>query len=147
MPGFNFSHRMPVSSQRPWHGAAFIVEALVLILFITLSTVVLMQLSNASRLHGEKAHALSYAVILATNEAERFAASPVSATTGYYDIVDNVLVALDEPTDNCFKVVRQVSREDKPSGVLFRAQIVVEKQGEILYTLNTARYDTREVIR
>ncbi|MCL2826028.1 MAG: hypothetical protein FWD72_01335 [Eggerthellaceae bacterium] len=128
------------TSRHPWHGMAFILESLVLIVFIILSTVVLMQFFNASRIHGEKANALSYAVILASNEAERFAADPVSSSTLYYGLSDGALVPVAPQTEGSFMVVREVQSESLTGGVMYRAQISVEQQGETLYTISTEHY-------
>ena len=146
----SLSVNRPVSGRHSWHGMAFIMEALVLIVFIVFSTVILMQLFSTSRSNGEHAHAMSHAVTLATNEAERFAADPYPETVGHFGLVDGALVPVEASSsaEGSFTVTRKVWREDRPGGVLFHADITVQLRQEVLYSLSSTRYMTaREVSR
>jgi len=143
-PRLPFSLKSPISTRHSWHGMAFILEAMVLIAVIIASSVILMQLFSESKSYGERAHAISYAVILATNEAERFAADPYLPSTKHYELVDDALVPVQSPTQNGFTVVREIRREHMVGGVLFRAHITVEKEEKVLYILSLAHYVTAE---
>ena len=59
--------------RRPWHGAAFIVEALVLLVFLIASLAVIMQVIAGAHERSIEADRLSNAIILASNDAEAFA--------------------------------------------------------------------------
>ena len=75
--------------RRPWHGAAFIVEALVLLVFLIASLAVIMQVIAGAHERSIEADRLSNAIILASNDAEAFAADPTSGNTGgEYVLVD-----------------------------------------------------------
>lgn len=79
--------------RRPWHGAAFIVEALVLLVFLIASLAVIMQVIAGAHERSIEADRLSNAIILASNDAEAFAADPTSGNTGgEYVLVDGQLV-------------------------------------------------------
>lgn len=67
--------------RRPWHGAAFIVEALVLLVFLIASLAVIMQVIAGAHERSIEADRLSNAIILASNDAEAFAADPTSGNT------------------------------------------------------------------
>ena len=64
--------------RRPWHGATFIVEALVLLVFLIASLAVIMQVIAGAHERSIEADRLSNAIILASNDAEAFAADPTS---------------------------------------------------------------------
>ena len=77
--------------RRPWHGAAFIVEALVLLVFLIASLAVIMQVIAGAHERSIEADRLSNAIILASNDAEAFAADPTreestsSSTASWYN--------------------------------------------------------------
>lgn len=112
--------------RRSWHGAAFIVEALVLMVFLIASVTVTVQVMSASHEHGAKAAELSTAIVLASNAAEAFAADPASG---------DLTVTQDDYT-----LTRSVEREAQDAGTLYRAHIAVAHGSETIYELDTARY-------
>ena len=107
--------------RRPWHGAAFIVEALVLLVFLIASLAVIMQVIAGAHERSIEADRLSNAIILASNDAEAFAADPTSGNTGgEYVLVD---------------------------GQLYTAHIYVSCGGEATYQIDTARYVSNEGVQ
>ena len=56
--------------RRPWHGAAFIVEALVLLVFLIASLAVIMQVIAGAHERSIEADRLSNAIILASRSEE-----------------------------------------------------------------------------
>lgn len=66
-----------------WPGAAFIVEALLLLVFLTGSLAVLMQLNADADVAGEQSADLMGAMTLASNAAEEFAIDPVAFEEAY----------------------------------------------------------------
>ena len=64
-----------------WHGTAFVVEALVLLAFLAFALAVFMQLFGAAHVRGAEERQLTQAVLLASNAAEEFAATPQAGST------------------------------------------------------------------
>lgn len=118
-----------------WHGKAFLVEALVLLVFLVASLSILVGLFVQARTEGAAGERLSRAVQLAQNTAEAFAADPAAAQ----DLVmeDDGLVA-----------TVQAEGEPHESGWLLNATVTVVDRdgssafgpGEEAYRLETARY-------
>ncbi|MEG2024524.1 MAG: hypothetical protein RRZ85_03130 [Gordonibacter sp.] len=125
-----------------WHGTAFVVEALVLLVFLTFAIAVLMQLFGSAHARGLEERSLTQAVALATNDAEAFAAAPqADLPSSIFDADGNPLSSADaEEVADTFVVTRKVTPEIEPSGTLYRASIVVARDGETVYELDTARY-------
>ena len=66
-----------------WPGAAFVVEALLLLVFLAGSLAVLMELNADADAAGQQSADLMEAMTLASNAAEEFAANPeLAAATG-----------------------------------------------------------------
>ena len=79
---FNLVHTRTHTTERPaWSGAAFIVEALFLLVFLAASSAVFVQLFAQGAQQGAESLQLSRAVALASNTAERFAANPEDVAT------------------------------------------------------------------
>ena len=66
------------AERRVWPGAAFIVEALLLLVFLAGSLAVLMELNADADAAGQQCADLMDAIVLASNAAEEFAADPVA---------------------------------------------------------------------
>lgn len=77
MPG---GERAGAFESRSWHGTAFLVEALVLLLFLVASLGVFMQAFARARAMGAQAAQLESAVALASDMAERFCADPAAVS-------------------------------------------------------------------
>ena len=118
-----------------WHGKAFLVEALVLLVFLVASLSILVALFVQARTEADEGERLSQAVQLAQNAAEELAADPVGSQG--LAIEDGGLVA---PV--------QVGEEAHESGSLLNATVTVVDEegggsieaGEEIYRLDTARY-------
>lgn len=120
--------------RRPWHGAAFIVEALVLLVFLIASLAVIMQVIAGAHERSIEADRLSNAIILASNDAEAFAADPTSGNTGgEYVLVDGQLVQPEGPIDvldkSVYDLTRIVEAQSQPGGTLYTAHIYVSCGG------------------
>lgn len=66
-----------------WPGAAFIVEALLLLVFLTGSLAVLMNLNAEADRIGRESADLMDGLVLASNVAEEFAADPIAFEEAY----------------------------------------------------------------
>lgn len=122
------THR-PVTSTRPgWASGAFIVESLLLLVFLVGSLAIFTQMFAASAEQASQGGTLSAAVAAAGNTAERFAADPESITT--------------EAHEGDLRVVSNVTQEPRDGGVLYRATISVfdANNAEPVYTVTTSRY-------
>lgn len=131
------------TSTTTWHGAAFIVEALLLLVFLAFALAVLMQLFGTAHSRGVEERALTHATMLATNTAEAFAAAPgADSLTASFDVDGNLLATTaDEAAgDDVYVVTRTVTPEQTDGGTLFQALISVEKSGQTVYELETSRY-------
>lgn len=124
-----------------WHGTAFVVEALLLLAFLAFSLAVFMQLFGSAHARSMEERQLTQAVLLASNEAERFAADPRSGFgAALYDAEGNALSTDGGEDAGAFVVERETTFEQMPDGTLYRADIVVSCEGETIYELETARY-------
>lgn len=120
--------RMESSPNSHRAGTAFVVESLLMLVFLLASLAVLLQLFFGSAARGTDGKTLQQAVVVAQNEAERFSADP----TG----VDRSL------QENGFLVTCDVTSESTGAGVLYHASISVSKDGSEVYGLATARYES-----
>lgn len=127
-------------SVRPrWAGAAFLVEAMLLLLFLTASMAVFTQLFAEAAERSNQSLDLSAAVVAGSAAAERFAADPTSVPERAVE--DNMLVVCD------------TQAEPREAGVLYHATIsVYPASGEStasgandpsnpLFVVETAHYD------
>lgn len=123
-----------------WHGLAFIMEALILLIFLVISIAVLMQVFGAAHTHGQNADSLSRSVTLASNEAELFNANPSEETESFYIIQGDSLTETDGMTEGAFRVSRTVVEESTDGGTLYHATIVVERNNSDIYEITSTRY-------
>lgn len=130
---------------RPWHGSAFIVEALALLFFLSISIAVLMLLFSSSYERSIQADRFSHATILATNEAELFATQPQETSQTKY-FKETEAGTLDKTTredgsaQSLYKVENTITVDKKAAGALYHATIVVSYDNDIVYELETSRY-------
>lgn len=94
-----------------WSGAAFLVEAMLLLVFIMVSLAVFTQLFAASAERANASRSLTDAVSVATSVAERFCADPTSVEGEY--------------AEDDLQVVCQVTSEKRAGGVMYYATINV----------------------
>ena len=124
------SRRSSVHLRSRWSGTAFLVEAMLLLVFVVASIAVITQLFSASVNQIQDSERLSQAVALTTSQAERFAASPGSA-------------AGEESSDD-LRIVCEVEDERTAAGTLYRAHITAYDQvtNEVVYSIDTSRYES-----
>lgn len=123
MPG---GERAGAFASRSWHGTAFLVEALVLLLFLVASLGIFMQAFARARATGAQATQLESAVALASDMAERFCADPTAVSE---PVEEDGLVAICD-------VEAPAAGEAAP----LRATITVtDADGDVVYELATAR--------
>ena len=113
-------------ASRSWHGTAFLVEALVLLLFLVASLGIFMQAFARARATGAQAAQLESAVALASDVAERFCADPATASEPAQADGLTATCDVEAPSDG----------EVAP----LRATITVtDADGTVVYELATAR--------
>lgn len=122
------SHR-PATSARPgWASAAFIVESLLLLVFLVGSLAIFTQMFASSADQASRGGTLSAAVAAASNTAERFAADPAAVEP--------------QTQQGDLRVVSDVTVEPREGGTLYHATISVfdANDAEPVYTVTSARY-------
>lgn len=143
-----------------WPGAAFIVEALLLLVFLVGSLAVLMSLNADADRTGRESADLMDALVLASNAAEEFAADPEGTLlSAARDTVGDANVIYGDD----LLLVREVTAEAREQGVMYfgvltvwnRCDVsdvapadepgsykvtLVDRTVEPVYTLETARY-------
>lgn len=105
---------------------AFIIETLVLFVFLIVSFAVIVRLYVGSAIVAQNGLDLERAVACAGNVAERFSADPLAT---------NLDVSDDKLTVTC-----EVTPESMTGGTLYRAHITATVDDVEVYTLDTARY-------
>ena len=106
--------------RRPWHGAAFIVEALVLLVFLIASLAVIMQVTSGNT-GGE--------YVLVDGQLVQ--------PEGPIDVLDK----------SVYDLTRIVEAQSQPGGTLYTAHIYVSCGGEATYQIDTARYVSNEGVQ
>lgn len=112
-----------------WPGAAFIVEALLLLVFLAGSLAVLMSLNADADETGRHSADLMSAMVMATNSAEEFSASPLDAAENFASNAEN-----DDPNvrrADGLVLVRDVTPVETAAGVLYRAVITVWHEEDV----------------
>lgn len=113
-----------------WSSVAFIVESMLLLVFLVGSLAVLTQLFALSLSRSVESRTLDAATIAATSIAEHFAANPndVQETTQLGDLI----------------VKCDVTPEQRQAGMLYHATISVVDvgSGEVVYEMATARFES-----
>ena len=126
----------PSKSRSSWTGAAFLVESMLLLVFLIGSFAVFTQMFAKAIEQADESRAITVAVAAASNSAEQFAADPASADGTSQTVVDGMVVQ------------RQVTVQKRDHGTFYTADIMVYKDAssftngtaEPLYTIRTARY-------
>ena len=129
--------RRTAADRAVWPGAAFVVEALILLVFLAGCLAVFMQLFGDANETWRQNVQLEEAVELASNRAERFAADPLA---GMGEPGEGGAYASADETDDGLTVICEVVPEPLSAGVLYRASIAVTADGEEVFSLATARY-------
>lgn len=107
-------------------GRAFIIEALVMFVFLVATLAIVTQLFIASANKSVQGQDLERSSFLAANVAERFSANPLST---------NLDISQDGLFVNC-----AVTPQTMSSGTLYKAVITVFDGYDVIYTIETARY-------
>lgn len=120
--------RRAAATKPTWSGVAFIIESMLLVVFLIASLSVFTQLFSSAVNNAEHSRSITAAVALASNSAERFAADPEEEAG--------------ETVSGNMRVVCDVTSEDRPAGTLYHATISVYNGpvAEPVYTIQTARY-------
>ena len=113
-----------------WSGAAFIIEAMLLLVFLIGSLAVFTQLFATAAERGAHSGTLTSAVMAAENAAERFAADPAH--------MDEQLQAGE------LRVICDITSEKLAGGTLYHANIAVLAEGfaEPVYEIATSSYES-----
>lgn len=110
---FSLTSTIRTRFARPgWAGVAFIVEALVLVIFLAAAVAIFTRLFSGAAAQSDEALRLARAVAAAQSTAERFAADPESVYTV-------------EEADGGLTVVTEITRGETAAGTLYRAVISV----------------------
>lgn len=147
--GDSFARAGASRERSSWHGAAFVLEVMLLVVFIAASLAVLAAVFSGAQMRGIEAIRLTDAVTLAasgaSNGAEDFAADPEAAyaegtSTTYYAVAAGSVAPCDPSAVNACEVTRVVDRNATQAGALYDATITVTRDGEVLYELKTSAY-------
>ena len=105
-------HR-PTRQKAAWPGIAFIVEALLLLVFLAVCLAGFMRLFGESHRMAAESQQLEQALLLAQNRAEQFAADPAGAEG--------------ETTQGDLAVTCVVTPQETEGGTLYQAEITVRR--------------------
>lgn len=108
--------------RRVWPGAAFIVEALLLLVFLAGSLAVLMELNADAHKTGRESAVLVSALTVASNCAEEFAADPAAAARDGGGVWYT----------GGFVWTLEVTPEERDAGMLYRAVVTVWNYEDVL---------------
>lgn len=113
-----------------WSGAAFIIEAMLLLVFLIGSLAVFTQLFATAAERGSQSGVLTAAVMAAENTAERFAVDPSG--------IDRQMQVDD------LQVICDVTDKEFAGGTLYHADIAVFTEGSTdpVYVLSTSSYES-----
>lgn len=120
-------------SRTTWSSVAFIVESILLLVFLVASLAVLTKVFSASLTRSVESRTLDAATMAATSIAEHFAADPTD---------------VDERTQlGDLLVMCNVDEDKRTGGVMYHATIVVydtgsDSTGEPVYELTTSCYES-----
>ena len=133
--------------QQAWHGSAFVLEAVILLFFISISLAIITNLFGTSHQTGQDANDLTHGLILATTEsvngAEAFAANPTDTQApevAYYQVDDGRFIQAPIYTSGVYVVKRTVTTDNTDAGTLYKAHIEVSRFDNLLYELDTEAY-------
>ena len=119
--------RAAARERQPWHGVAFFVEAIILMVFLVATMAVFTNLLVSSQVRGADTSVLTNAIVVTENEAEAFAAHPEAGTTTV--------------KQGNLTITRTVEAVEGEGGTLYRAELVTTNQSGIqIYSLTTSKY-------
>lgn len=120
------ANRQRAERKTSWHGAALLMEALILLAFLVGCIAVFFQLLTTAGVMGKESTQLTEAVALASNVAEEFAADPTS-------------VSQTQDLEG-YRVTCDATPGVTEGGTLYDAHITVYDGDTVIYELDTARY-------
>lgn len=124
-----------------WHGTAFIVEALALLVFLAISIGLLLQIFGVAYERSSDADQIANASFLASNEAERFTADPHEVSqVMYLELINDQWIEVSKKTSKTYELVLIVEPETTSSGILYNATISVSYLDKPVYSLETTTY-------
>lgn len=115
-----------------WSSTAFLVESLVLLVFLIACLAVFTQMFAHSWLASSDASRLSAACVVAQNAAEDFEANPQGVQNGAFDVND--------ADGASFHVSRTVESEATATGAMYTVHIAVSDDTGEVYSLEAQRY-------
>lgn len=122
-------HDRRASAGPSWSGVAFVVEAMLLLVFLIGSLALFTNLFASSVKHGNESRELTIAVAVASDTAERFATDPASVPET--DKINDMIVKCD------------VTDDKRAGGVYHKAVITVYGEGaEPVYSITTGVYES-----
>lgn len=121
-----------------WTNAAFVVEALVLLVAIVACMAVFTSLFSKSAIASNESTKLSQAVQMAQSAAEEFSSDPVSVKAGK-TVGAGVAAGASNSADGLALNVT-VSDEGTDAGTYYTAHITVSSAGSEVYSLDACRY-------
>ena len=127
------TQRTQTAAPTRWPGMAFLVEALLLLVFVTASFAVFTYLFATSSESANESKNLTDAVALASTTAERFAAEPTSVEGEFIE--------------GGLRVVCDVRPEERPGGTMYHATISVSRSDSAdgsspIYEIQTSKYES-----
>ena len=133
-------------SYRSNHASAFIVETILLLVFVTLSMTTLTSLFAKSHSIGSTANETTAAIILATtgasNGAEDFSADPTGEAQSltYYEESGEHFIETTSYKSGDYTVRRDITEEARDGGTMYTANIEVSRYNKVVYKLTTKKY-------
>lgn len=115
--------------------ASFVVEALVLLVFLAACMAVFTQLFSGSATLAKQSERLSDAVMVAKDAAEEFSSAPEAVASG--KPVGLTVIANGKGS---FDVSCDVTTDETDAGTLYRAHISVSDSQGVAYELDATRY-------
>lgn len=138
--------RAPSVARTRWSGAAFLVEAMLLLVFVAASLALFVQLFAASADRAAASRELTDAIAVATATAERFCADPVGVE-GEFTEGDMLVVCRVEPQKRTYGTMYYATISVYPAdSAPAKAQPASDEQpaptAEPVYTVQTAKYES-----
>lgn len=131
-----FAERVPAHPRRSGRSAAsFVVEALVLLVFLAACMAVFTQLFSGAATLAKSSERLSDAVMVAKDAAEEFSSAPAAVESG-----QPVGLTVIENGKDGFDVACDVTSDKTDAGTLYRAHITVSDSQGVAYELDATRY-------
>lgn len=114
---------------------SFVVEALVLLVFLAACMAVFTQLFSGSATLAKDSERLSEAIMVAKDAAEEFSSAPAAVESGQPVGLTVIANGKDD-----FDVSCDVTKDETGAGTMYRAHITVSDSQGVAYELDAARY-------